>query len=41
MIGLSHKTFHDYQAGMISSDNAFLYLILGIITIISGKVILK
>jgi|688.fasta_scaffold444721_1 hypothetical protein len=37
MLGLSHKTIIDYQAGTITSDNGFLYLILGLITIISGN----
>ncbi len=36
LIALCHKTFNDYSAGTVSSDNALFYTIMGIITITTG-----
>lgn len=36
ILGLCHKTFNDFQAGSVSSDNALFYTVLGLIAIVSG-----
>lgn len=36
MIALCHKTFSDFEAGTVKSDNALFYTIIGIITITAG-----
>ena len=37
IIAISHKTFSDFQSGIISTENSGLYAILGIIAMASGK----
>ena len=37
MIGICYKTISDFSAGTVSSDNPFLYSILGVVAIISGS----
>lgn len=37
IIGICHKTFTDFAAGSIATDNALFYTVLGIVAIASGK----